>query len=55
MVTQAGVQFYRWYQMGITDAEDLVWLMKFYFNEEWPKVIALASLTTAMRYYENRQ
>lgn len=52
MITVTGVQLYRWYQQGITELEDLQWLLWFNHKGEWPLVIVGAELQTARKYFE---
>lgn len=36
--------------MGVTDLEDLQWLLQFYKNDTWPLSIIASALTEAKRY-----
>lgn len=55
MLTVTGVQLYRWYQMNITDLEDLQWLLSFYRNgEEFPMYFVGAELQSAKEWYSKR-
>lgn len=52
MITTTDVQLYRWYKMGITDVNDLKWLLWFYHHGEWPLSIVSASLQSAREYFK---
>ncbi len=49
-----GVQLARWYLMGITDCEDLTWLLNFYTNDTWNTSQMASALTTALEYLGER-
>ena len=36
MMTVTGVRLFNWFRMGITDLEDLQWLLNFYHREDLP-------------------
>lgn len=49
MLTTTGVQLVRWYRMGVTDPEDLQWLLWFYTNHDWRLALVRAELTAGLR------
>lgn len=52
-LTVEGVWFYRWYEQGVTDPEDLCWLIEFYRGQSgWKPVLAMGAMTAARRYIE---
>ena len=53
-ITVTGVQLYRWYQMGITDPEDLCWLTEFYLKETHGVPSVMFSIQEVRRYMEKQ-
>ena len=55
-VSVTGVYLYRWYQMGITDPKDLMWLIDFYRHERWTSEnLIMAAMMTAKTFIEGRE
>lgn len=51
-----GLRFLTWYEMGVTDPRDLVWLADFYLNQSnWNPNLAMASMMMARRYIEHKE
>ena len=52
-VTVEGFWFLQWYELGVTDAEDLCWCIEFYRGQAgWKPSLAMGALTEARRYRE---
>lgn len=54
VITQTGAILHRWYEMGITDCEDLLWLMEFYqvgHGSGWNCNLLMAEMRSAREYY----
>lgn len=49
MVSVTGVRLARWYEMGITDYEDLQWLLEFYYRIEMPLSVLGGALVEGRR------
>jgi len=54
MLSTTGVRLYHWYEMGITEYEDLQWCLEFYSTQKWPLSIIGSALAEAKRYILNR-
>lgn len=52
VITKTGVELYRWYQMGITELEDLKWVLEFYRQEQYPMWFVGAELQTAKAWFK---
>lgn len=52
-ITNHQIQLYRWYEQGVTDTNDLSWLMSFYRQSHgWNHNTILSSIQAARIYYQ---
>ena len=54
MLTVTGVRLFNWFQMGITDLEDLQWLLNFYHREDLPICLIGSALIEAREAWPER-